>query len=153
MSREYKKRKVDEGAPPVANLDLRGDLLEALDFEETDGGIKLGFFGDQAPKADGHLKFSGKEGTAPKRRSIPAEGQKFVSSIESEVEAMVAEAVAETIEPDASDFESVETASEFWEAIADYFPEMSRTKVKMTVLNSPSLTDFFESLGLMRFLK
>src|SRR5690606_17146750 len=74
LSREYKRKKVEEGAPPIPNLDLHGDLWDGFDYRETDGGIKIGFFGDQAPKADGHLKFSGKEGTAPKRRALPAEG-------------------------------------------------------------------------------
>lgn len=127
-------------------------MLESLGYELTDEGFKLGFFGSEAPKADGHLKFSGKEGTAPKRRIIPGEGQKFKADIQAEAEAIVAQALAERVEPSREDFEGVDTSRDFWRAIGEVFPGLSRSEVAFTIYNTPKLRRFFESLDLMRFL-
>lgn len=68
------------------NLQLEGDLLDALKFVNTAEGIRIGIFkdGEQA-KADGHNKFSGAKNNAPKRRFIPGEGQDFSREIMGEV--------------------------------------------------------------------
>jgi hypothetical protein len=152
LSKEYRKRKIEEGAPPIPNLDLHGDLWESFSYELTDEGFKLGVFGAEAPKADGHFKFSGKEGTAPKRRAVPGEGQKFKAEIQDEAEAIVAQALAERVEPSRDDFEGIDSARDFWAAASAIFPDMTRPEIAFTILKTPRLKRFFESLDLTRFL-
>jgi hypothetical protein len=91
LSRDYKKKKVELGGKPIPDLELEGDLKDSYDFKIIDEGIEIGFWGDQAPKADGHLKFSGKENATPKRRMLPAEDQVFKRSIISEVNRIIEE--------------------------------------------------------------
>lgn len=153
LSKAYKKKKLEDGAPGIPNLDLKGDLLESLSYKITEEGFKLGFFGEQAPKADGHLKFSGKEGTAPKRRAIPAEGQKFKADIQSEAEAMIAEALSDSIEPAREDFEGLESSREFWSVAKDTWPGLSRSEIAITIQSNSRLRQFFDELDLLRFIE
>ena len=45
LSPKYKKKKVDEGGVPLANLELSGEMLDSLAYEETEDGIELGHMG------------------------------------------------------------------------------------------------------------
>ncbi|NDF13428.1 MAG: hypothetical protein EB060_11530, partial [Proteobacteria bacterium] len=86
LSLEYAKRKKEEVGNTRANLDLFGDMLQAVDFKIRDEKIEIGVFGDQAPKADGHNNLSGRS-KIPTRRFIPKEGQTFTPDIKALVEA------------------------------------------------------------------
>lgn len=79
-----------KGGNTTANLDLQGDMLDALTFKNVAGGIEIGIFGDEAPKADGHNNHSG-ESSLPRRRFIPDEDQKFRGRIESGVKKIIKE--------------------------------------------------------------
>lgn len=152
LSKEYKKKKVEEGLPGKANMELEGDMLDALTFKETRDGIELGFFGDEAWKADGHLKFSGKENNTPKRRFLPDEGQEFVPSIAREVGKIIADAVADEIEFKKSDFDSVASKADLYDALSDYFPDLSRAEVKTLISRTPGLARFLDDAGLLDLL-
>lgn len=87
LSKQY----ADEfkGGNTTPTMQLFGDLLDSLKAEDVGSDLlKIGHFGAQAPKADGHnqLSVEAKLWAAakdfPKRRYIPGEGQKFKSSIE-----------------------------------------------------------------------
>jgi hypothetical protein len=95
LSKEYKQKKIDLGGTGAPNMELNGDMLDSLTYKKTGNGIELGFFDEQAWKADGHLKFSGEENNTPKRRFLPAQGQKFKSAIEIEIERIIQERVDE----------------------------------------------------------
>lgn len=65
------------------NLDLEGDMLNALEFKRRKGDeIEIGIFKKkEVPKADGHNNFSGKS-DLPQRRFVPDERQEFKKDIE-----------------------------------------------------------------------
>jgi len=71
-----------KGGYRTPNLELEGDMLDALTFETTSSGITVGIFEDsgQADKADGHNNFSGKS-KLPLRRFIPKSDEEFKGSI------------------------------------------------------------------------
>jgi hypothetical protein len=81
LSPEYKKLKKEISGSAIANMELYGDMLDALEARVVGNKIKVGWFGgEQAAKADGHNNFSG-ESSLPTRQSIPKEGQKFKRDI------------------------------------------------------------------------
>lgn len=79
LSPDYKDRKESISGVDYANLELHGDMLNALECESTRGTkLKFGIEGAEAPKADGHNNFSG-ESNLPAREFIPnaSKGQTF----------------------------------------------------------------------------
>lgn len=72
LSAEYKKRKSEESSAVIANLELHGDMLDALEARPRAGNaVELGIWdGTEAEKADGHCNFSG-DSHLPNRRFIP----------------------------------------------------------------------------------
>lgn len=84
----------EKGGVRTANLELDGDLLNALKAESLSGDkIEVGVRGKEAPKADGHNQISAEakawakqtNRTKYKRRFIPDDNQKFKKSIMNEV--------------------------------------------------------------------
>jgi hypothetical protein len=148
LSKDYKEHKSEEGSGTVANMSLNGEMLDSLTFEKTSSGIELGFFDDQAWKADGHLKFSGAEGTAPKRRFLPAKGESFKEGIEKEVESIIRDELAARIELDRKDFSNIETKSELWSVLRDYFPELDRSDIIFALTRNSAAFKILEDLGL-----
>lgn len=78
LSPAYAKIKEDFSSSDIANMELHGDMLDALDFKITsEGRIKIGWFDkEQAAKAYGHD--SGFEGhptikNGPVRKLLPDE--------------------------------------------------------------------------------
>lgn len=89
LSKEYADSK--KGGDITPNLELEGDLLNALEYKRTKDGIKVGIFkSSELGKADGHNNFSG-ESKLPKRRFIPDEGQSFKRQINSGVKKFIEE--------------------------------------------------------------
>lgn len=83
LNKEYAK--AEKGGNTNPNLELDGDMLDALEFKETDAGIEVGIFkSSEVPKADGHNNFSGKS-KLPTRRFIPKGSEKFDDSIQDEL--------------------------------------------------------------------
>lgn len=81
LSPEYKKLKKEISGKAIANMELYGDMLDALECVVTSGGmLELRIKGSEAPKADGHNNHSG-ESSLPERRFIPAEGETFKQPI------------------------------------------------------------------------
>lgn len=115
LKADYKKKKVAEGGSGVANLELSGDLLDALDFKSTAEGLEIGFFNSQAWKADGHLKFSGADNGIPQRRFLPDEGQKFKRDIESQIEDIILDKIIGRAELNENDLKDVETKTDLYE--------------------------------------
>ncbi len=151
LSEKYKKIKVDAGGSPIANMELYGDMLDSLSFEETDAGVDVGFLGEQAWKADGHLKFSGAENNTPQRRFLPGDGEEFRSNIQDGIDKIIADGMSEQF--DKSDFENVDTKTELYDTLAEIFgEEMSRTDMKLAVLRNEYLYDMLDELDILDLL-
>ena len=152
LSRAYKAKKKAEGLPGKANMEFEGDMLDALTYKETADGIKLGWFDKtEAPKADGHNNFSGKS-NLPRRQSLPEEGQEFVSAIQREAEKIISDALADAVEFDAADFDSVNSTSELYDVLADYFPDSTRSAIRAQVARTPKLVRLLDDAGLFELL-
>lgn len=153
LSKDYRKFKQGEGAPGVPNLELTGDMLSSLSYvEKGEGQIEIGIFGGEAGKADGHNNFSGKS-NLPERRFIPGEGETFKPSIEKEIEAIIADAIAG--EPGAIDeeaFDEADSSSAFYDILMSQLKVESMSAARNAVLRTPELYDFVKTKGLMRFL-
>lgn len=96
LSKIYKRRKLEEGGKPIANLELSGDLLDALEAKVRRVGpigvVEYGIFDqDQVDKADGHNNLSGNS-SLPLRRFVPGPGEGFADRIQSRVDQIVADA-------------------------------------------------------------
>lgn len=151
LSKEYKKDKVSEGFGGVPDLERSGDMKDALTFKVTDEGIELGFFDRKnAGKADGHNNFSG-QSELPQRRFLPDEGQKFRREIQSEIENIINETLAENVDVALSDLKEIDTEDDFNELISDLFPSLSRSEAIRAIVTT-DLFDKFKKAGLTEFL-
>lgn len=94
LNNEYAKD--EKGGNRSPNLELDGDMLDALTFKNTSSNsnsIKVGIFsGKQVPKADGHNDFSG-DSKLPTRRFIPNDKDReiFDKRIEDGIDRIVEE--------------------------------------------------------------
>jgi hypothetical protein len=89
LNKDYAKN--EKGGNTTPNLELDGDMLDALEYRNTRDGIKIGIFkSSEVPKADGHNNFSG-DSRLPQRRFIPEEDQSFKSRIEKGIQRIVDE--------------------------------------------------------------
>lgn len=72
-----------KGGNRTPNLELDGDLLDALIYRKSGDGIEIGIFqSSQVDKADGHNKFTrSNNNRIPKRRFIPKPSQNFDKDI------------------------------------------------------------------------
>lgn len=91
LSPEYKKLKSKESSATFANMELTGEMLDALNAVVKRGNkISLEITGSQAPKADGHNNHSG-DSSLPERRFIPKDDETFKKSIWSDVKRILQE--------------------------------------------------------------
>lgn len=77
LSKEYQKFKEEHSSSAIPNLELYGDMLDALQVRATDDGrLQIVIEGHQADKADGHCQLTGRESDnpLPLRRFIPHAG-------------------------------------------------------------------------------
>lgn len=85
LSPAYEKIKEDISGVDFSNMELYGDMLDAMEVKIVGGKIKVGWFtGQEAAKAYGHQ--TGFEGhptikNGPVRQLVPEEGGKFKSDI------------------------------------------------------------------------
>lgn len=158
LSKQYKEEKEESGRAGVPNLDFDGDMLSSLTYEVTEEGIKIGIFGDQAPKADGHNNFSG-ESSLPLRRFLPDAGESFRKEIDAEVEAILADKAVEAAAEDLDEQEIeealdvVETKEDFYSVLTDLTGVEEPYLVKSAVLATPKLLDKIKAMGLAKFLR
>lgn len=82
LSPEYAKKKKAVSSSVFANMELTGDMLDALDVVSKRGtSLSLQITGKkQIAKADGHNNFSGKS-DLPERDFIPKSGKTFKEDI------------------------------------------------------------------------
>lgn len=80
LSKSYSKFKRSKGRGGRANLEFKGDLLNALKTKVQGNQITLITEGKQAGKADGHNNHSGRS-LLPERRYIPKPRESFREGI------------------------------------------------------------------------
>lgn len=151
LSKEYAKEKKAEVGNTEANLELTGALLDSVTFKKTDDGIRIGVFGKEAGKADGHNNLSG-ESRLPERQFLPKEGEVFKSQIQDEIDSIIADKIAEVASFDKSDFDGVDDKTELYAVLADRFLDMSRADIRAAVLRSDDLLELLAEMDLLEFL-
>lgn len=152
LSTEYRKFKIASNRPGTANLEFDGDMLNSLDFEPTTDGIKIGIFGSEAPKADGHNNFSG-ESSLPQRRFLPGDGQSFKADIDKEINRIIADAAVEAVDIPVRAIQNVETKAELIEILDDMFPDFTFREIREAVLRNDELLELLDDNNLLQFLK
>lgn len=87
----------NKGGNQTPNLELFGDMLDALTFKNTKEGIEVGIFKkSELDKADGHNKWNWSNNRRiPKRRFIPKKSQEFVKEIKDGIKQIVQDAKEE----------------------------------------------------------
>lgn len=93
LSPKYKKLKEAATGRKAADMDLTGEMLEALTYRATRDTVEVGIFDkSQVGKADGHNNFSG-DSQLPLRRFIPnnEDEDKFKAPIMRELIALAEE--------------------------------------------------------------
>ena len=99
LSTNYRKFKKNYSSSSIANLELHGDMLDSLKFEDVGKNkIEIGIFNKQeAQKADNHNKFSqaSLKTNVPKRQFIPKKGESFRPAIRKEIEEIIDKALSE----------------------------------------------------------
>lgn len=152
LSKKYKIEKQAEGLPGIPNMELKGDMLDSLTFKPTEEGVKVGFFGSEAWKADGHLKFSGETNHTPQRRFLPAAGQSYKSDITQEIKNIVAERVLDDAGLSKEDFADVDTKSSLYSVLEDAAPNLSRSQLREATLANLKVVRWLEDLGILDLL-
>ena len=158
LSKDYKAEKEESGRAGVPNLDFEGDMLSALSFEITEEGIKIGIFGDQAPKADGHNNFSG-QSQLPLRRFLPDAGEGFRKEIDAEIQSILADKAVEAAADDLDEAEIeealdvVDTKEDFFSVLKDLTGVEEDYLVKSAVLATPKLLNKIKAMGLVKYLR
>lgn len=86
----------EKGGDKTPNLELSGDMLSALTYENDAYSVKIGIWDDdQAIKAYGHI--TGMKGhpylagKVPKRKLLPGDRESFVEDIQSGIETIIEE--------------------------------------------------------------
>jgi len=151
LSKEYEKFKRSEGRGSDANLLFSGNMLNALDAKNTAEGIKIGVFGKDAPKADGHNNLSGRS-KLPTRQFIPDKGEKFDPIITNEIEAIVKDAIAEDADFTPSAFREVKNKSGLFNVLKGLFPDLSQPEIRLVIGRNDRFQEILEDLNLLRFL-
>lgn len=92
LDKEYAELKAQESSSAIANLELSGEMLDALKSTVKGNKIVTGITGSQAGKADGHNNFSG-DSRLPERRFIPKsdDGETYKKDILNGVKAILLE--------------------------------------------------------------
>lgn len=85
LSKEYRDRKLEDGGSGVADMELSGSMLNALEVVLKRGNkLSLEITGAEAPKADGHNNHSGRS-ELPERVFIPRKNETFKRDIWADV--------------------------------------------------------------------
>lgn len=151
LSKNYKAYKKGQGLPGEANMEFTGSMLDSLDYRPTTDGVEVGVFGSDAKKADGHNNFTGSS-PLPQRRFLPGDGQKFKANIQSKIDEIIANTVADNVNLTESKLSGIQTKSALFELLGLEFEGFTRRQISSAILGNPDLVSLFERLNLLRFL-
>jgi phage gpG-like protein len=94
LSPKYKALKKEESGSTIANLELFGDMLDALDIKTTKNTVEIGIWDkEQAQKLDGHGHYGvfGENKYLPERRLLPDSKQTFKREIIKDMKEIIKE--------------------------------------------------------------
>lgn len=149
LSKGYAKKKQEETGSTEANLDLSGEMINAIDYRIKGNTIQIGVFDKtNAGKADGHNNFSGMS-KLPTRQFLPKEGQDFRNDIKNLIEETVEGFKADNLELDEKKLESIETKSELYSYLQDELGVTGRAAVRDAVLGSKNLVELLDDFDLL----
>lgn len=151
LSKNYKKRKLQEIGSGEPNLEFDGVMKDEIDFKVNDSGVTIGVFGERAGAADGHNNLSGKS-RIPTRQFLPDLGQQYKRPIVAEVQRIIADIIAEESGFNKSDFRYIENKNELYDKLEEIFGEMPRAEMQLSVFRNEDLTDILKELDLIRLL-
>lgn len=153
LSKSYKEFKQKQNRPGKANLEFTGDMLDAFDVKVTDQGrVKPGVFGSsEVGKADGHNNFSG-ESTLRKRRFLPDEDQKFKSDIQSGIDEIINEAIADGVKLPVRRLKNAGTRAEAVSILKDVFPGSTFPQIRNIILGDEALLETLSRTGVLPLL-
>ena len=155
LSKAYKAEKTGDNLPGIANMENKGDMLDALTYRvnQKTGNIELGFFKkSEAGKADGHNNFSGKS-QLPLRRFLPGKGDKFKADIQKDVDSIVRETIAKSSKLDKKKLEGISSRRELLGVLREEFPGSSETQIIDAIIAEPALLGVLDDLGLLSLLR
>ena len=142
LSNDYADFKQNEGRGSRANMELNGDMLDALEFVRTVEGIRLQITGDQAPKADGHNNFSG-ESSLPRRKFLPERGDTFKGEINNQVDAIISDEVVTAGRVTRARVREVQDQRQLNSLLRELFPVLTLRQAKDAVLFNDELRSIF----------
>lgn len=142
LNKEYAKNQ--KGGDRTPNLELMGDMLDALSYKSLRGAeIEIGIFkGKEVPKADGHNNFSG-DSKLPMRRFIPEENESFKSDIEQKIKTIINDYKEES---EGGSLFSDEITSEFAQSLGKKLAVSSSTVKLSDVLGEDFLNEFLDGI-------
>lgn len=151
-TKAYNKLKKRLNGNEQANMELEGDMLNALKFQPTDEGVEIGFFNtDEANKADGHNKLSGRTNKTPKRRFLPRQGQRWDGPIQEEIKRIALDHIGDTARFGKSTFEGIQSRTGLISKLKDVF-KVDAAQAVSIVSRNEKLQDVLFDLNLLRFL-
>lgn len=151
LSQKYKDKKQSEGGVPFANLQVTGEMLDSLNFKVNSKGLDIGVYGPAAERADGHNNLSG-ESDLPQRRFLPDIDQKFKDEIQTEINNIIEDSVAEDIPFARRDVAFIKNKEELYSVLADKFPFLDPEDIGNVILRNRKLTMLLGEFNLLRFL-
>lgn len=152
LSKDYAAKKKAETGSSAANLDLSGELLNAIDYKIQGNTIKIGVFGsDNAGKADGHNNFSGRS-NLPTRQFLPEEGQQFKKDIRDLISETVDAYKADNTELDSKKLNKIESKQDLYAYLAEELGLTSKAAIREAVLGSKGLIDVLDDFDLVDLL-
>ena len=152
LTQKYKKFKQSKNRRGVPNLELSGDMLDAFKAKVTKTGLlEMGVFGKDAPKADGHNNLSGKS-SLPLRRFLPGKEDSYKRPVISQIDNLIADAVATSSKLPKQRLANIQTKREFFNVMRDTFVGLTQVQISNAILADPDLLEEFTALGLTRFL-
>lgn len=152
LSELYGAKKKKETGSDKANLDLHGDLINAIDYRVKGNTIQVGVFdSDNAGKADGHNNFSGLS-KLPTRQFLPKDGQTFRKDIVDLVNETVDNYRADTAELDSKKLKAIDTKTDLYKLLKAELGIADAEVLKATVLGSRELVRVLDDYDLLDLL-
>ena len=150
---KYKAQKIKAGGAGRANLELTGDMLDSFGGKtrtRNSDTIKMGVFGSDAGKADGHNNFSGKS-KLKKRQFLPKKNQKYAESIRKEVKNIIDDHLIRERRLKKSQLSSIQNKTQLNSMLRELFPSLSLQRAKEAVLRDDELVADFSEFDLLDF--
>lgn len=151
LTPEYAKLKKKTVGNTRANLEASGEMKDETGYKVADGNLKMGVYGEAAPRADGHTNLSGKS-DLPGRDFLPKKGQTYKKEIRDEVDNIIKEHISNTTTLPQVALRNAATKTEFWKILSSTFQGFSRSQIREAIALNKSKLSFISSIGASKWL-